>query len=132
MKQLIIIGAGGMGRTIYDMAIENGAYKKDYIVKGFIDDNLNALDAFENYPPSVWLISGKKKTKLDEDSVAVLDYAEIQNVDLIINPSKWEVSGKSGIKAYLKTAYITIVENEFEKKYRDLDEDDDDDELPFN
>lgn len=84
---------------------------------------------FGNYPPNIYLISGKKKTKLDEDSVSILDYAEIENVDLIINPSRWEVSGKSGVKAYLKTLYATIVENEFEKKYRDMDEDDDD--LPF-
>lgn len=84
---------------------------------------------FGNYPPNIYLISGKKKTKLDEDSVSILDYAEIENVDLIINPSRWEVSGKSGVKAYLKTLYVTIVENEFEKKYRDMDEDDDD--LPF-
>lgn len=85
--------------------------------------------AFENYPPNVFLISGGKKTRLDEDSIASLDYAEIENVDLIINPSHWEVSGKSGIKAYLKNMYVTIVENEFEKKYRDLEEGDDD--CPF-
>lgn len=85
---------------------------------------------FGNYPPNIYLISGKKKTKLDEDSVSILDYAEIDNVDLIINPSRWEMSGKSGIKAYLKTLYVTIVENEFEKKYRDMDEDDDGD-IPF-
>lgn len=84
--------------------------------------------AFENYPPNVYLISGNKKTKLDEDSISVLDYAEIENVDLIVNPSRWEVSGKTGVKAYLKNMYVTIVENEFEKKYRDLD---DDDEPPF-
>ena len=81
--------------------------------------------AFENYPPNVYLISGNKKTKLDEDSIAVLDYAAIENVDLIVNPSRWEVSGKTGVKAYLKNMYVTIVENEFEKKYHDLDEDDD-------
>lgn len=85
---------------------------------------------FGNYPPNIYLISGRTKTKLDEDTVSILDYAEIENVDLIINPSRWEVSGKSGIKAYLKTLYVTIVENEFEKKYRDMDEDDDD--PPFN
>ena len=84
--------------------------------------------AFENYPPNIFLISGGKKTRLDEDSVSVLDYAEIENIDLIINPSHWEVSGKSGIKAYLKNMYVTIVENEFEKKYRDLEEDN---EYPF-
>lgn len=85
--------------------------------------------AFENYPPNVWLISGKKKTKLDEDTISVLDFAEIENVDLIVNPSKWEVSGKSGVKAYLKTMYVTIVENQFEKKYKDMDEDGED--IPF-
>lgn len=85
---------------------------------------------FGNYPPNIYLISGGKKTKLDEDSVSILDYAEIENVDLIINPSRWEVSGKSGVKAYLKTLYVTIVKNEFEKKYRDMDEDDDGD-IPF-
>ncbi len=53
MKNLIIIGAGGMGRTIYDMACENAGYNKDFVIKGFIDDNLKALDGFENYPPVV-------------------------------------------------------------------------------
>lgn len=57
MKHLIIIGAGGMGRTIYDMARENAAYAKEFVVKGFIDDNLNALDSFENYPPIIGTIA---------------------------------------------------------------------------
>ena len=60
MKQLIIVGAGGMGRTIYDMARENAAYEKEYVIKGFIDDNLNSLDSFINYPPVVGTISGYK------------------------------------------------------------------------
>ena len=85
--------------------------------------------AFDNFPPNIFLISGGKKTKLNEDTVSVLDYAEIENVDLIIRPYSWEVSGKSGVKAYVKNMYVTIVENEFEKKYRDLD--DEDDSTPF-
>lgn len=84
---------------------------------------------FDNFPPNIWLISGDKKTRLDEDTVDSLDYAEIENVDLIITPYVWDISGKTGITAYLKTMYVTIAENEFEKKYRDLDEDDED--LPF-
>lgn len=84
---------------------------------------------YGNFPPNIWLIAGNKKTKLDEDTVASLDYAEIENIDLIIRPYTWEVNGKGGIKAYVKNMYVTIVENEFEKKYRDLDEDES--ELPF-
>ncbi len=85
--------------------------------------------AFDNFPPNIFLISGGKKTKLNEDTVSVLDYAEIENVDLIIRPYNWEVSGKSGIKAYVKNMYVTIVENEFEKKYKDLESEDED--VPF-
>ncbi len=58
MKQLVIIGAGGMGRTFYDMARESIGYGTDYTIKGFIDDNLAALDGFENYPPLLGIITG--------------------------------------------------------------------------
>lgn len=51
MKNLIIIGAGGMGRTIYSNALEGMGYGEKYVVKGFIDDNLNALEDYPNYPP---------------------------------------------------------------------------------
>ena len=51
MKNLIIIGAGGMGRTFYSNALESVGYGDKFEVKGFIDDNLDALDGFPNYPP---------------------------------------------------------------------------------
>lgn len=51
MKQLIIIGAGGMGRTFYDMARESVGYGTEYTIKGFIDDNTAVLDGYWNYPP---------------------------------------------------------------------------------
>lgn len=57
MKQLIIIGAGGMGRTYYDIACESIGYNQGYYVKGFIDDDLSALDGFHNYPPLLGKIS---------------------------------------------------------------------------
>ena len=57
MRNLVIIAAGGMGRTFYDIARESIGYGIEFTIKGFIDDNLQALDGFKGYPPILGKIS---------------------------------------------------------------------------
>lgn len=77
--------------------------------------------SFNNYPPKIMLITSTGKTILDDiNQLTILDWADFANIDLIIRPYNWEVNGKTGVKAYLKTMYATIVEDEFEEKYRNI------------
>jgi hypothetical protein len=53
MKKLIIIGAGGMGRAIYNLAVECKEFGIEYVIKGFVDDNIYALDEFRGFLPII-------------------------------------------------------------------------------
>jgi hypothetical protein len=75
---------------------------------------------FGKNPPKIMLITSRGKTSLDESMVSLLDWAEIENVDMIVRPYEWEVNGRTGVKAYLKSIYVTIREDELEKKYYDV------------
>lgn len=78
---------------------------------------------FNNRPPRVVMLTSSGRTNLDESSVDVLDWAEIQNADLIARGYEWNVNGKSGVKAYLQSLFITIEEDALERKYATYEED---------
>lgn len=68
-------------------------------------------------PPRITMITSRARTPLGEDSVGVLDWANIEKVDLIARANEWTVNGKSGMKAYLQTMFVIIEEDELERKY---------------
>lgn len=76
--------------------------------------------SYKYRPPRIVLVTGRGKNNLEESDINILDWVDIINVDLIINPSYWEVSGDTGIKAYLSSIYITIQEDKLEQKYADV------------
>lgn len=81
-------------------------------------------------PPKIVLVTSGGKTILDEDTVAELDGVDIAideqtglpKVDLIVNPNFWKsaTNPEGGVKAYLKSMYITADEDELDRKYADV------------
>lgn len=85
--------------------------------KGEEDDSRN---------PRVILISSKKKKRLWEDKINELEYAEIDNVDLILRARAWTMKdGRSGIKPYLRTMMVRIKDDPLDEKYADVPYDED-------
>jgi hypothetical protein len=72
-------------------------------------------------PPKIMLVTERGRTALDEDTVDMLDWADIVNVDLIVRPYNYDVGGRTGIAAYVQSMYITIEEDALEKKYAEMD-----------
>lgn len=58
MKQLVIIGAGGFGREVLDWAQQSEACGRDWLVKGFLDDNPQALAGGPAGAPLLGTIAG--------------------------------------------------------------------------
>lgn len=102
-----------------DILIEEGWNVKTIVSK--IDESEQAIlqvkVSFGSAPPKIVLITSKGRTTLNETNVSLLDYGTFTNIDLIIRPYNWEVNGKTGIKAYLKTMYVTLDEDPLELKY---------------
>lgn len=73
--------------------------------------------SFSGRPPMVKLITSSGQTMLDEDTINILDYADIKNVDLIVGPYNYNINGRSGVTGYVRSMYVTIQEDEFASKY---------------
>lgn len=78
---------------------------------------LNVAVKYDYRPPKVVMISSTSRTFLKEDNVEILDSLDFSTVDLIANASFWEVNGKNGFKAYLRSMYVTLDEDDLDLKY---------------
>lgn len=74
---------------------------------------------FNDRGPAVYLVSGKNKKKLDEDTVDILDRVDIASVDLDVAPFDWDVNGKTGRAAYLRSIYVTQDVDRFAARFAD-------------
>ena len=77
---------------------------------------------FGMYPPTIVLITSKGKIKLDEETVGQLDWSRIKYAYMIIRPYNYPArNGRpSGVSAYLKSLYVTVIEDDFALKYADI------------
>lgn len=66
MKNLVIIGARGYGREVYNLAKQCAGFQSEYLIKGFLDDNFDALIGFHCYPP---ILSSVEEYEIQEDDV---------------------------------------------------------------
>lgn len=66
------------------------------------------------------LVSSRGRTTLTEHTIAMLDFADIKKVDLIVHASPWDVNGNSGYKPYMSSLFVTINEDELDLKYANV------------
>lgn len=68
---------------------------------------------YDNFPPRVVVRRpGRPNQELSEATIHHLDSLDIHRVHVNINPSRWDVNGKVGVKAYLKSMIVDVNEDE--------------------
>lgn len=75
---------------------------------------------FKGRPPKLSMVNSKGRTIITEAECEILDWVDIKQADVILNPYEWTVNGKSGIKAYLKNLVVIMDEDELDLKYSDV------------
>ena len=76
MKNLVIIGARGFGREVYDLAKNTQAFLDgEYQIKGFLDDKKDALDPYQGYPE---ILDSVEDYQIQTDDVFVCALGTVQ------------------------------------------------------
>lgn len=72
-------------------------------------------------PPRIVLVTDRGRTTLEQSQVEMLDAAEIKTVDFTANVREWDKDGVPHYTLYLRTMYVTIVEDPLDAKYMQMD-----------
>lgn len=81
-------------------------------------------------PPRIVMISYKPsaggrvkmRTEVPEALLGLLDWVDVENLDMTIRGSRWEKGGNGGVKAYVRSLYLTVADDALEQKYGDIEE----------
>lgn len=74
---------------------------------------------FNSRGPAAYVRSGDRVTRLNEDTIGMLDEIDIASVDLDLRPYDWDVNGKQGRTAYLQNINVTQNVDRFGARYAD-------------
>ena len=76
---------------------------------------------FNSRGPAAYVRSGDRVTRLNEETIAMLDEIDIASVDMDLRPYDWEVNGKTGRTAYLQAIDVTQNVDRFGARYAEED-----------
>ena len=82
MKNLIIIGARGYGRGVFDIASSMSGYGDSFSIKGFLDDNFEVLNEYPNYPP---ILSSVEDYIIEPNDVFVCALGDVKYKQKYVN-----------------------------------------------
>lgn len=103
-----------------EQLVRDGWNVKEYVSKNRDGDPIPYIKVEVNYnniPPKIYQDGANGPMLMSAESIGVLDDADIENVDLTVTPYSWEVNGKTGIKAYLKSMFVTFARDAFAEKH---------------
>lgn len=72
---------------------------------------------YDNYPPEVWKVTKSRRVELTEETVGLLNYAEIVTADLRFRVSHFQGARGEGYKLYAQKLYVTVDEDQMDVKY---------------
>lgn len=79
--------------------------------------------SYKNRPPKIGVVTSKGLRYYTEDMIELLDWVDIETADVTLNPYEWAVNGKSGVKAYVASLFVKILEDYLQLKWEAYVED---------